>query len=280
VPRLLRTQASARPVSASPWEHRFLIWNFARRDLRSRFKGTLVGWTWSLILPLATVAIYSVVFSVFIRIEPPPFGSGREGSYAVWLLVGMIPWTFMLNGITMSMPTVLGNGPLLQKVYFPSYVPSAGALIAIGIQGLIELGIVLAILAAFGNVGWTWLALPLWALAVVAFVGCLGYVLAIFNVYYRDVAQLVTVAMQMIFFLSPIIYPLTMVPEQWHGIPVRMLLEANPIGQLIIMAKELLYDLTLPSATQVGYMALWVAGLAGLAVWVFRRWGQDVAEAI
>ncbi len=280
MPRLIRTQASARPVGASPWEYRFLIWNFARRDLRSRFKGTLVGWTWSLILPLATVAIYSVVFSVFIRIEPPPMGNGRSGNYAVWLLVGMIPWTFMLNAVTMSMPTVLGNGPLLQKVYFPSYVPSVGALIAIGIQGLIELGIVLLILVGLGNVGLSWLALPVWALAMTLFVGCLGYVLAIFNVYYRDVAQLVTVAMQLIFFLSPIIYPLTLVPEQWHGIPVRTLLEANPFGQLIIIAKQLMYDLSLPSAAQVGYMLGWVALLVGLAVVVFRRWGQDVGEAI
>lgn len=280
MPRLIRTQDTARPVGASPWEYRFLIWNFARRDLRSRFKGTAVGWTWSLILPLTTVAIYSVVFSVFIRIDPPPMGNGREGNYAVWLLVGMIPWTFMLNAITMSMPTVLGNGPLLQKVYFPSYVPSVGALIAIGIQGLIELGIVLLILLGFSNVGLTWLALPLWALAMAVFVGCLGYVLAILNVYYRDVSQLVTVTMQLIFFLSPIIYPLSMVPDEWHGIPVRALLEANPIGQFIIIAKQLLYDLTLPSLAQVGYMMLWVVGLATLAVWVFRRWGQDVAEAI
>jgi len=280
VPRIMKTQGDARPMGASPWEYRFLIWNFARRDLRSRFKGTAVGWTWSLILPLATVAIYSAVFSVFIRIEPPPMGNGTAGNYAVWLLVGMIPWTFMLNAITMSMPTVLGNGPLLQKVYFPSYVPSAGALIAIGIQGVIELGIVLAILVAFGNAGLTWLAVPLWALAMALFVGCLGYVLAIFNVYYRDVAQLVTVAMQMIFFLSPIIYPLTLVPEEWHGIPVRLLLEANPIGQFIIIAKQLMYDLVLPSGAQVSYMLAWIVGLGILAVLVFRRWGQDVAEAI
>jgi ABC-type polysaccharide/polyol phosphate export permease len=71
-----------------------------------------------------------------------------------------------------------------------------------------------------------------------------------------------------------------MVPEQWHGIPVRTLLEANPFGQIIIMARQLLYDLALPSLAQVGYMSAWVAGLLAMSVWVFRRWGQDVAEAV
>ena len=86
--------------------------------------------------------------------------------------------------------------------------------------------------------------------------------------------------MQLIFFLSPIIYPLTLVPEEWHGIPVRLLLEANPIGQFIIIAKQLMYDLVLPSGAQVSYMLAWIVGLGILAVLVFRRWGQDVAEAI
>ena len=273
--------ATVGSASASPArQHLFLIWNFARRDLKSRFRGTTVGWAWSLILPLATVIIYTIVFSVFVRIPPPPMGNGRAGNYAVWLLVGLIPWTFMLNGINMSIPAILGNGTLLRRVYFPSYVPTVGALVAIGIQSLIEIGIVLVVLLLFLNVGVTWLLLPLWAAALAVFIGAVGYSLAVLNVFYRDVAQIVAVVMQLMFFVSAIIFPLSMVPESWHGLPTRLILELNPIAQFIVVVRELLYDLTWPSAGQVIYLLAWVVAVTGVAVWVNRRWGRDVGEFV
>lgn len=257
-----------------------MIWNFARRDLKSRFKGTAVGWAWSLLLPLATVAIYSIVFSVFIRIEPPPMGNGRNGTYAIWLLVGMVPWLFILNTITMSMPTILANGSLLQKVYFPSYVPTLGAMLAIGVQSLIELGVVLALLGVMANVGWSWLLVPLWVAALVAFTGSVAYSLAVLNVFYRDVAQLVAVAMQLLFFLSAIIYPITLVPDQWHGIPVRTIMELNPIAVFLEIGRALLYDLSFPSLLEWAYAGGWLVASVALAVVAFKRWGRDVGEFV
>lgn len=269
--------------STSPsalWSSRFLIWNFARRDLRSRFKGTAVGWAWSLILPLVTVLIYTVVFSVFVRIPPPSMGSGNTGNYPVWLLVGMVTWSFMLNSITMSMPAILSNGSLLRKVYFPSYVPSVGAVVAIGLQSLIELGILLVVLLAFGNVGPTWLLVPVWVIALGVFTASIGYVLALLNVFYRDVAQLVTVALQLLFFLSAVIFPMTMVPQSWHGIPVRQILELNPMAQMIEIGRQLLYDLSVPSGWQSLYVLAWVIGTVLVAGMTYRRWGRDVGESI
>ena len=192
------------------WRNRHLIWNFARRDLKGRFKGTAVGWLWSLLLPLATVVIYSVVFSVFIRIEPPPFGDGEPGTYWVWLLTGMVTWTFVLNATNSGIPSLLANGSLLQKIYIPSFVPCVASSVAIGVQSLIELGIVAVILLAIGNVGWTWLVVPAWLALLFAFVTSTTYVLSVLNVFYRDVSQLVAVGLQLIFFLTPIIYPLTL----------------------------------------------------------------------
>ncbi len=69
------------------WSYRTLIWNFARRDLKTRYRGTFLGWIWSLVLPLATLMVYTVVFSVVFRAQPPPFGNGRTGIYSVWLFV-------------------------------------------------------------------------------------------------------------------------------------------------------------------------------------------------
>src|SRR5664279_5683121 len=104
---------SARP-RASRWAYRSLIWNFAQRDLKSRFKGTALGWAWSLMAPLATLMTYTLVFSVFFHNVPPDCGNGKPGFFAVWLLAGLVPWSFFLVANLTSMPVLLANGPLLQ----------------------------------------------------------------------------------------------------------------------------------------------------------------------
>ena len=125
----------------SIWAYRSLIWNFTQRDLKARYKGTLLGWAWSLVVPLATLLIYTLVFSVIFRAEPPDFGNGEPGIFPVWLFGGLIAWTFLAQSVQLGIPTLLGNGPLLQKVYFPSHVPVLGMMGAILVQTLIELGI-------------------------------------------------------------------------------------------------------------------------------------------
>ncbi|TXH40755.1 MAG: ABC transporter permease [Actinobacteria bacterium] len=262
------------------WRNRHLIWNFARRDLKGRFKGTAVGWLWSLLLPLATVVIYSVVFSVFIRIEPPPFGDGEPGTYWVWLLTGMVTWTFVLNATNSGIPSLLANGSLLQKIYIPSFVPCVASIVAIGVQSLIELGIVAVILLAIGNVGWTWLVVPAWLALLFAFVTSTTYVLSVLNVFYRDVSQLVAVGLQLIFFLTPIIYPLTLIPAEWHGLPLRGLLELSPYTQFVEFGRALLYELRMPGLGPLALTLGWTLAALAMARFVAVRRGQDVSEFI
>ncbi|HZL06491.1 MAG TPA: hypothetical protein VFE45_13955, partial [Coriobacteriia bacterium] len=81
------------------WRQWNLIWNFAQRDLKSKFKGAALGWAWSLVVPLATLGIYTIVFSVVFRMEPPKFGNGREGVFVVFLFAGLTAWTFLSSSI-------------------------------------------------------------------------------------------------------------------------------------------------------------------------------------
>ena len=270
---------SARPRRAI-WDYRSLIWNFAQRDLKSRFKGTALGWAWSLMLPLATLAIYSLVFAVIFRIAPPDFGNGRTGLFAVWLWVGLIPWSFFLIAVSVAMPTLLANGPMLQKVYFPSYAPILGGVAAILVQSAIELGLLAVVLVLLDNVGPTWLLLPIWAVIFVVFVASVAVALAILNVYYRDLAHLVTVALQLLFYLTPIIYQVSLVPENWHGIPLQAIVRANPIAIFVEGLRGITYDLEMPDLwTWVGMLA-WAAVAVALAVVVYRGRGLDIGESI
>ena len=265
---------------ATVWSQRSLIWNFAQRDLKSRFKGTAFGWTWSLLVPIATVIIYSIVFSVIFRAAPPDFGRGRPGIFVVWLMVGLVPWTFFLIAINIAIPTLLSAGPLLQKIYFPAFAPVLGATVAVLVQTMIEFGILAVILLIFGEVSPTWLLFPVWLCLFVLFVNGIATTLAILNVYARDIAHITTVALQLLFFLTPIIYPIAFVPEEWNGIPLRAIVQANPLAVFIESLRTLVYGLKLPDPPFWALMVLWTLASVSVAAIVYQRRGQDIGESI
>lgn len=229
---------------------------------------------------MATIAIYSVVFSVFIRLEPPPFGNGREGVYAVWLISGLVTWNFLNQTLTQGMPSLLGNGALLQKVHFPSFAPVMATGLMVAIQSLIELAVVLAVLLALLNVGVTWLLLPLWAGSLYLFANAVGYSLAVANVHWRDLGQISAVVLQLLFFLSPVVYPITIVPESIGPIPARTLVELNPLTQFTTVGRQLMYDLTLPTIGQSFYLVVLTLAMLWTSRWVHQQWGGDIGEAM
>ena len=257
-----------------------MIWNFAQRDLKSRFKGTALGWAWSLMAPLATLLTYSLVFGFFFQSPAPDFGNGRAGIFAVWLLGGLVPWAFFLVTLSVSMPTLLGNGALLQKVYFPAFAPIIGAGIAILVQTLIELSLFAVVLLLLGNVGPTWLLFPFWLALFVVFVIGVALSLAILNVHLRDLAHLTNVALQLLFFLTPIIYQISKVPERWNWVPIRALIRLNPMTAFVDSLRDLAYGLQVPDLITWIQMSAWAAGAVALAFLVYKWRGLDIGESV
>lgn len=240
----------------------------------------MLGWLWALAVPITTVIIYSAVFSLVFRATPPPMGNGDTGHYAVWLLVALVAWTFFLNSMNLAPVTLLATGPLIQKVYIPAYVPTFASTLAVLVQSAIELGVVIVVLMLFGNVAWTYLLLPLWIVLFVAFTVCLASAIAILNVYVRDLAQLVAVMLQLLFFVTPILYPADLIPEEWNGIPVREIFSWNPLAPYIDSIRDLLYGLTVPPLSTWLTMVGWTLAAVLLLLGVYRRWGLDVSESV
>ena len=104
--------------------------------------------------------------------------------------------------------------------------------------------------------------------------------LAVLNVYARDLQQITGGAAALLFFLCPILYPLENVPQEWHGIPVRAIMAANPLAEFITAFRNVLYDLTMPSTRNLVMMTAWTAGALLLAWWVYLKKGQDIGEAV
>ena len=132
----------------------------------------------------------------------------------------------------------------------------------------------------FLNIGWTWLLYPFVFLATGLFAAGLGYCLAVANVYFRDTGQIFGIVLQLWFFLTPIMYAVEMIPAEAHGVPLRAVLAINPMTEFVEIARALLYDLTLPPVWTVLYAGGWTLALLMLAVFVHRRFGQDISEAI
>lgn len=264
------------------WKQWNLIRAFGDRDLKSKFKGTALGWVWSLVVPLATLGIYTLIFGGLFKMPSPEIASRHEGIgiFAIWLFAGLTVWGFFQNSINAGINGLLSSGGLLQKVYFPAYAPVLGAGLAVGVQSLIEMGILLAALALLTNVGWTWLLVPFFILLVGTFTGALAVMIAIWNVYVRDLAHLVGVFLQLMFYATPIIYNPDIVPETVFGLPARELVTSMPVAEFIGLFRALVYELNPGTFGDWGACALWTALAALGAVWVYRRWGSDLGERI
>jgi ABC-type polysaccharide/polyol phosphate export permease len=179
-----------------------------------------------------------------------------------------------------SMTALLSNGPLLRKIYFPAFAPVAGNILAIAMQSAIELGLLLFVFAVLGNISWTLIFLPLILVFVIAFSVGAGFFLAALNARYRDVSYLVQVGLNLIFYATPIIYPITLVEQYYPDHPWARLYELNPVTQFVELTRELLYVTQAPSPTRLAYSA--VVSLAVLvAGWsFFQRRSRDLSEVL
>ena len=131
-----------------------LISNFAQRELKARYKRSLLGWLWSLINPLAMVATYSLVFGVIFRAAPPESANGRAEFFALYLFAGLIVWVFFTTCINGSMDWMQSVSDLRKKIHFPAETALLGGAIAAGVQSLLEMAVLFVIMMSLINVSW------------------------------------------------------------------------------------------------------------------------------
>jgi ABC-2 type transport system permease protein len=261
------------------WQYRGLIGNLAQRELKARYKRSLLGWAWSLINPAMTLLTYALVFGTFLKVQPPVAGNGHLKNFALYLFAGLVVWNFWLAVINGAMSGLIGAGPMLRKVYFPAECPViASGLVALT-QTLVETAVLLTIMAAFGNVSWTFLFVPVLLALLILFSVGVALVLSLVNVYYRDVQYLVAVGLNVLFYCTPIVYTLDLV-ENNAPAPVSLFVRANPLTQFVTAMRNSVYDLKAPSAARLGFLFV-VSVASALCGWViFRRFSARVSEEL
>jgi lipopolysaccharide transport system permease protein len=221
---------------------------------------------------LALIVIYSVIFSKLMTTRLP--GYEQPYAYTIFLCSGLLLWTFFAELLTRCVGLFVQNGGLLKKVNFPRLTLPLIALFSALLNYLIIMALFFGLLLVAGATpGFEVLgALPVVAI-VSGFAVGLGLLGATVNVYYRDVEQFTAVSTQFWFWLTPIIYPVAIVPEQY-----RYVLEWNPILPLVVAMQDVFLRGTLPHWGSLLYPALIAAASLGLGAWVYFRLGQDMTD--
>jgi len=250
------------------WEKRSLIRTFAINDLVIRYKGSVLGILWSLIEPLLMLVILYVIFTHV-------FKSDIE-NYALYLLLGIIMWSFFSRSTTMGINSILNRAGIVKQVYFPREILPISSCITAFIMLGIEFGVFFAFVAAFQFVpSVTILVLP--GILILLFVLTLGIslFLSVLNIRFRDIQSVWGIVTYAGFFLTPIIYSIDVFPKE-----IQRILLLNPVAQLLEMAHQTVLYGTLPSLENVGYTIGVIFGIFILGFFTFRHYQFKVIEEI
>jgi len=266
-------------------QSRELILNLTLRELRGKYKRSFLGWTWSLLNPISTMAIYWLVFGVILKIDIPPGDPSGVDIFPLFLLCGLLPWNFLGNGMTGGMEALVGNSNLIKKVYFPREVLTLSIVSSVAFMFCIEMSVLAVALLLVGNMVLPWLPLVIVVMALeMVFVTGVALLLSVTNVYFRDVRHLIGILLSLWFYLTPIVYPVTLVPEHTTilglEVPARALYSLNPMVGFTEIYRDLLYNLRFPSWGQVGYVT--AASFIALAFgqFIFGRLEGRLAEEL
>jgi len=251
-----------------------LISELVVRDLKSRYVGSLFGPLWAVFAPLLWVAIYTFVFSVVLKI--PLSGEPAGVNFPEYLLAGFLPWIAIQEGLSRAATSLSDNAAMVKKTVFPKETLVATVVLSAVVNELIGLSLYALYLARQGHFSGRWavFVLPLLAIQVAATYG-VGCLLAGFQVFLRDTAQMVTLGLAMLGFLTPIFYPVSIVPARF-----RWVMAANPLAHLLEAFRDVFFRHVLPGATSLGYLALFAAAAAMLGSLLFIKAEPHFADLL
>lgn len=256
------------------WSYRHFIGSSVRNDLRSRFVRSRLGALWMILQPLAQVAIYALVLSRIMAAKLP--GIDSRYAYVIYLMAGMIAWSLFAEVITRSLTIFVDNGNLMKKMAFPRVclpiIISGSCLV----NNLLLLATAIGLFALMGHpLSPAMLWLPLLIAVNLAFALGLGLILGVLNVFVRDVAQVMTVVLQLMFWLTPIVYMPNIIPER-----LRALLEFNPMVSMVTSFQSVILYGRAPDMAGLATIAVVAIVLLIFSLALFRRAAPEMVDVL
>ena len=256
------------------WHYRNFIFSSIRNDLKSRFARSKLGAMWMILQPLAQVAIYALVLSRVLAAKLP--GIQSRYAYVIYLMAGMVAWSLFNELIMRSMTMFLENGNLMKKIVFPRVclpLITAGSAL---VNNLLLLAVSLVV---FVLVGHPLVIVMLWLPVLVAvnllFTLGLGLILGVINVFLRDVAQVMNVVLQLLFWMTPIVYMPTIIPPR-----LLELLKFNPLYHLVADFQSVVLFNRAPGLDGLVVILGLSVAMLGFALYLFRRAAPEMVDVL
>lgn len=258
----------------SLWAYRGFVLGSVRREFQSRYRNSLLGALWTVLNPLAMITIYTVIFSQVMRPRLP--GSDSPFAYSIYLCAGVLTWGLFAEITSRAQSVFIDNASMLKKISFPRLcLPAVVVLSALGNFAIIFSLFVIFLIATGSFPGATIVAMvPLLVLQVAFAIG-LGVTIGVLNVFFRDVGQFFSIALQFWFWLTPIVYPVTVLPEG-----IRDLISLNPMTRLVSAYHDVLAYAKWPDWASLWPVAALSALLCAVGLLLFRARSAEMVDEL
>lgn len=268
---------------------RELLTNLVSREVKGKYRRTVLGQLWSLANPLALMVIYTFVFGLIFRSNPEPGDPSGLDVFALWLLCGLLPWIFFSTVLTLGAGSLVSNAGLIQKVYFTRIVLPLSVVGSTAYSWGFEMLVLVIALSIVGGFVLPWIPVLVLVMVMLAvFAAGLALMLAVANVYFRDTQYFLTILLQIWMYLTPIIYPTSLVQKAsddvggLFGTPITIagIYSVNPMDHYVTVFRQVLYDNRWPDPAEVLICLAWAVGAFLVGMIVFRRNEKNLAEAL
>ena len=259
---------------------RNLLWNLTLRELRAKYRRSILGWGWSMLNPLSQMLIYSVVFGVIFGIQARKGDPSGIDVYSLYLLSGILPWGFINLICGLGLNTLTGNAALVRKVRFARETLIFSEVLFSLVQFSIEMTLLCIVLLIFGSPLLPWLPMLLFLMLLLAiFTSGLALILSIGAVFFRDLKYLWTIIAQVWFFATPVIYDPARIEERissfWYSI-----YHWNPSTAFIRSFRHVTFAGRAPDWSDLGVLIVMSFASLAIGLAVFSRFSRRIAEEL
>jgi ABC-2 type transport system permease protein len=250
------------------YHYRELLKTNIKKEIRGKYKGAWLGVLWSYLNPLFMLVVYSVVFSKVMKIDIP--------NYTMFLFTALIPWTFFTAALTQGSDSIVMNGNILKKVYFPREIIPI-SVVTSNVMNFLFSSLIMFFSILISGLGFSWYILLFPVILLIQYLLILGisFILSSITVYIRDMQHIIGVVLMAMFYATPIVYSLDMVPQN-----LKNLLMINPMTAIISSYRDILFYKQLPNLQHLAIMFFVSLLLIYVGLIIFRKLQRNFAEEL
>lgn len=250
------------------YNYRELLKTNVKKEIRGRYKNSILGVMWSFLNPLLQLAVYSIIFGALL--------AGGDSTYYIYICVALIPWTYFTTAITQSSFTIIGNADIIKKVYFPREILPI-SVVTSGAVNFVISTIIILFFVIFSGIGLSWYLLLYPVILLVQYVLLLGigFIVSAITVYFRDLEHIIGIILLAAFYGTPIVYKLEQLP-----VNLQIILQLNPMTHIINAYRDIFYYQQMPNMKIIGLLFLVSVALLVVGYFMFKKLQKGFAEQL